>query len=179
MIIFSSMNITYSNEPNSPQLPRPDLREHAFRKYEHLISKACFGSFNFDPTDINNILRPMTAHTFACRFRDAILGFRRFGYISRIIPKDYDVNLIKVYELQDGTVFIKNESADALASTTIRASDHKRILEILAGKELTTGKYYGLEFFITYTNDAERDWVMQQSGTSAQDLPEKKQISLL
>lgn len=86
-------------------LPRPDLREGPFRKYEPFILAALEGSCKANP------FPTQTATTFACRFKDAILGFKRYKYLSKI-PEDADLDCIKVQPLDNGQVWLLNTKKD-------------------------------------------------------------------
>lgn len=97
------------NDWKSRVLPRVDLRESAFRKYEHYIAMACQGSYELDVRkEMKN-----TARTFMVRFADAKRGFKLFGYLSSKIPHGYELRNITVKELEGDKVMVVNEVADA------------------------------------------------------------------
>lgn len=123
-----------------PVRPRRDLREPAFRRYEALISKACGGSFIHRP-------QGQSAATFIARFYDARLAFRRYHYKSYQILSSYPLERIKLFELEDGRVFIQNLYEDGQTqqreATIYHASDQAAVLELarkLGCKELV-GEY--------------------------------------
>lgn len=88
-------------------LPRRDLREEAFRKYESFIARACYKPIFVDPKV--EMDPPLAATTFAARIRDAILAKRRYGYSSTIIP-EIDLSQLEVLEYSDGRVLIQNKT---------------------------------------------------------------------
>jgi len=84
-------------------LPRRDLTETAFRKYEHVIARGCVEDFEHDTG-------AMSAYTFIARFNDAKLGFRRYGYESKAIPEDADVTLVQAKPISEFCVYIFNHA---------------------------------------------------------------------
>lgn len=84
------------------ELPRIDLREPAFRKYEPYIIKACHGELVVDPIRLN-----MKASTFMARFRDAVLAYKKYNYHSGQIPRDNPLDF-KIVELDTGEVKISS-----------------------------------------------------------------------
>ena len=98
---------------NVERLPRKDLREEAFRKYEQDIALGCKGSYVLDPRKFS---RPMKAASYVARFTDAKRGYRVYGYQSELIPKNYDLDRVRAFELSDGTVQISNEIEDAIST---------------------------------------------------------------
>lgn len=94
-----------ANDPNAP-IPRVDLREPAFRKYERFIAAACNGTITVNPLDGQN------TNTFVCRLRDAILGYERYHYPSKLIPLDYPLSRLKPEALNSGQVRINNRMQD-------------------------------------------------------------------
>lgn len=118
------------NRP-SDILPRFDLREPAFRRYESFIAKACKGSYELRPTEFDE---PRSARTFCMRFRDAVLAFKRYGYFSDAIPKGYNIDNIRALETTRGTVLLENLAADSVKATSfgeLAFSDMPRILSAL------------------------------------------------
>ncbi len=73
------------------------------------------------------------ANTFICRFYDAKTAYRRYHYVSRTIPKDFDLENLKCTELRDGSVLIENLMFTADAPAPILSSDYIGLRE-LAGK---------------------------------------------
>ena len=167
------------NKSIADKLPRLDLREEAFRKYESYISRAISGSYTLNPQ--LDLAKPMNPHTFCTRFRDAILGYRRYHYPSEIIPKNYDVNLIKAFELADGNVLIENESADKATANLHAARDQEKILDIVRRKDLfpPDPEVYGREIFVDYDTPEQRNWLIDNSHGGGVDYPEKKQVGLM
>lgn len=96
-------------QPVRPNLlPRRSMREDAFRKYEHLIAMACKGSFEYDPTQLDE----MKASSFMVGFREAKRGQENFNYKSSVIPQGYDLSCIKLFETESGRVWIENKWQD-------------------------------------------------------------------
>lgn len=93
---------------NNNPLPRRDLREPAFRKYEPFIAKACSQSYYLTPKSDPSI--KCSSATFAARFRDAILAKKRYNYHSNLIPSTFDLSKIEVFEFLDGRVLIQNKT---------------------------------------------------------------------
>jgi hypothetical protein len=138
-------------------LPRPDLREKAFRKYERYINRALHETYELDPA----IELRMKPHSFIVRFKDAVLGFQRYRYSSIFFSHDTDFKPIKLYELANGYVRIVNESlADSLLSkANVNSSllhvsrDMLRILEIAKQYHLHARED---QTFVQYSTPEER-----------------------
>lgn len=133
------------NNPESEvyKLPRIDLRVEAFRKYEPLIGRACYGSFTHT---LNSRIKP---RTFITRFKDAILGFERYHYPSTLIPPNANLRAIKLFELSDGNVLVENTKADlAKMSALPSASDHDKVVKTCS--QLGNGELEGPVYF-TYS----------------------------
>src|SRR5260370_30569193 len=114
-------------------LPRYDLREKAFKKYERYINQALHEAYTFDPILVMQV-RPTT---FICRFRDAILGFQRYHYPSILFSQSADFAAIRLYETSDGKVSIVNTRLAGLAAKETQGAgflhdsrDISRIMEI-------------------------------------------------
>lgn len=110
-----------SKEPMSEfGLPRWDLREKAFRKYEKYIAISLKRSLlvhPFLPAEPqggtgSRFPGSMNAHTFICRFKDAILGFKRHNYVSPLFDKSAMFEHIVPIENADGSVLLSNRTAD-------------------------------------------------------------------
>lgn len=66
-------------------LPRTDLREPAFRRYEPFLARAVLAEKA--TIGLSELLpMKMKAHTFAIRCKDAILAYNTFGYHSEVLP---------------------------------------------------------------------------------------------
>jgi len=118
-------------------LPRRDLRPEAFAKYEPYMAQAIIkGHLVVPPWEFPSSKRkPMkSASTFICRFQDAKTAYRRFGYKSSLIPKDFNMDNLTICELADGGVLIENmQYSGQKGAAPILSSDHTMILA-LAGK---------------------------------------------
>lgn len=89
--------------PTTSFLPRYDLREPAFRRYERYIQRATERSYIINPREELNL----SPNTFILRFRDAITGFKRYHY-SSTIPKDFEFKRIRLRETDNGEVLVEN-----------------------------------------------------------------------
>ncbi len=65
-----------------PLLPRFDLREPAFRRYEKFLIQAMNKPFVVDPKECFD--KPITPTTFIARCKDALLSLRRYGWKSQV-----------------------------------------------------------------------------------------------
>lgn len=89
-------------------LPRIDLREEAFRRFENTIANACKGSFVVKP----RVEFGISPRTFLIRFTDAKRGYKLYGYYSDLIPANYELDRIKTVELDNDEVWIMNKFED-------------------------------------------------------------------
>jgi hypothetical protein len=111
-------------------VPRPDLRETAFRRYEIFIAEAAvkktlivdFSRFPCGPKKTVRLPR-----TFIARFNDAKLGYKRYCYSSTLIPKGFDVANLLATELSDGTVLIENQLFSTTPLSRLLTSSHTAI----------------------------------------------------
>lgn len=102
-----------SNTNDFTLLPRFELREDQFRRYEQDLADACYASKVVDPARYaGKKKRTPSAHTLAVRLRDAKLAYRVYGYKSTLIPTGYDLENITVRETADGRVLLSNKKAD-------------------------------------------------------------------
>lgn len=156
------------NDPNIMRFaPRFDLREKAFRNYEKYIVRAYEeGSYTIDPKRERLMAdrRSITARSFCIRFRDAILGFSRYGYSCSAIPKGTALTHIKAKELLNGMVRIINTQKDnTLRAGACLASDWDRVM---AGVEAMCkihreDPYAPTEdIFVYFNTEAERQKIM-------------------
>lgn len=137
-------------------MPRVDLREKAFRKYERYINRALEQTYELDPgVELN-----MKPATFIARFKDAILGFQRYRYDSILFRQDADFRAIRLYELPTGFVRIVN-------TTQLAASNTTKVLKASVDKEqiLALAKEYHYhsrddQTFVSYDSSAERAWLI-------------------
>ncbi len=65
-----------------PLLPRFDLREPAFRRYEKFLIQAMNKPFVVDPKECFD--KPITPTTFIARCKDAVLSLRRYRWKSQV-----------------------------------------------------------------------------------------------
>jgi hypothetical protein len=137
-------NTTNDTTDYSPlELPRPDLREPAFRRYEPLIAKAIkshqtvFTYADF-PVGAKKVVK--TARTFISRFSDAKLAYKRYRYQSSSIPTSFDLSNLVCTELQDGSVLVRNHAYSTTPRSMLLSSDHvtlKSLAERLANSTLS------------------------------------------
>jgi len=165
-------------------LPRFDLREPAFRKYERVISKALESTeIIVDPRSVAAEGRPMNAYTFCRRFKDACSAFRRFGYASQLISRSQDLGVLRVSETAQGQVRIRNMSKFSLAPSALasggaqaevalpRVKDWDKLVELAKAMDahavaVSSGKADGcMEQTFSYDTDEERDRVLKLDGT--------------
>lgn len=115
-------------------LPRHDLREPAFRRYENCIAKAATQrqlilSFLELPMGLTG--KRASCKTFVARFADAKLGYKRYGYKSYLIPKNFDVDNLVAYEMTQDSVVIRNYALSTAPIVPILSSDHETIMRII------------------------------------------------
>jgi len=98
-------------------LPRLELREPAFRKYEYFLAKAVQGSYRISAEEVRAMgtTKPMNNRTFKLRITDAKTAFERFGYKSKRIPPGYPMRNVKFYETEDGGVQCINLNTERAA----------------------------------------------------------------
>ena len=139
-------------------LPRPDLQEPAFRKYERFISRACFDEIIIDPS--NCFKRPMSAQSFCNRFRDATRAYRLFKYKSDLIPKDFDTTQLKCFALANGSVLVKAPALTKIScpkiSNTASASNESEVRALF--QHITENQdpiYIATTKRVTFTNTTE------------------------
>lgn len=137
-------------------LPRWDLRENAFRKYERYINRALHETYELDP----GVEMNMKADTFVCRFKDAILGFKRYRYKSILFGPDADFNSIKLYALPTGWVRVVNTTFTAAVNTpkVLQASRDRE--EIIAIAKEYHAHSRDDQTFISYDSPTERAWLI-------------------
>jgi hypothetical protein len=107
-------------------LPRKELRIDQFRRFELLIAEAQLKTFPYNPQEMG-----LNSTTFVARFKDAIRGFCRYKYPSKVVLRDFDWSLIKVDELTNGLVIIKNIRFDLEQS--IKGPSDEQVREMLKG----------------------------------------------
>lgn len=155
---------------NAKPLPRYDLREPAFRRYERYIARACEQDMLVIDVSKDRVTageRIITARSFCLRFRDAVMGYLRYHYKSDMIPPGYPVNLLKCMEVGQFHVRIENRGrSQFLANRMLNASDKaavealcKRITDESAAaverKEIVERK----EHLVVWNTVEERDWL--------------------
>lgn len=133
-------------------LPRRDLRESAFRRYEADIARGTRETFILTPVGV-------TPLTYCARFKDAILGFQRYKYQSFLIPEGFDLSLLTVHETADGRVLIKNRAAvsQTLRKELDRASVEKAVKTKSENPEAPALK-------VSYSNAEEKAWLLSLEG---------------
>lgn len=92
--------------------PRYSQSEEAFRRYESYIGQATKGSLEINP---KLLPKAMKSSSLAVGIREAIGGYRKYGYWSQVIPPRYDMRRIRVVELTNGNVMLKNEYEEEMA----------------------------------------------------------------
>jgi len=97
--------------------PRYSMSEEAFRKYEEYIGIATKGSFEVNPLSLP---KPLKQSTLAVNLREAIRGLKKYGYRSKVVPIGYELGRIRVLELTNGNVWLRNEYADQMGKVEKR-----------------------------------------------------------
>lgn len=153
-------------------LPRFDLREKPFRKFERYIARAMNETYEIDPF----MELKLKAHSFVVRFKDAILGFKRYKYDSMLLNQSMDFDCIKLYELPTGWVRVINTNL----AVPLGGSSSSELLHCVRDRDklLAIAKeyhYHRLEgqTFFHYDNEAQRqEWIAMQtpSGDLAIDI---------
>lgn len=146
-------------------LPRHDLREPAFRRYEDLIAKAATQRqlliTLFDlPMGLTG--RRTSCKTFCARFADAKLGYKRYHYKSYLVPKSFDVDNLIAYELNDATVVIRNYALSPCPLAPVLSSDHDTLLRII--KELPSWTS-GSQMPVKVVSDIDLAWLRSLENT--------------
>jgi hypothetical protein len=97
---------------------RETLSAKHFRKYEHFLARADNGTYEVNPREFKEPLRPMKAKTFVNCLQEARRAYMLYGgleeYRSHIIPITLNLTLLKFKETACGTVIIKNDYKDQL-----------------------------------------------------------------
>lgn len=106
--------------------PRYSMSEEAFRKYEEIIGYATKGTYDVDPL---HLPKPLKQSTLAVNIREAIRGWKKFGYVSKVIPIGYEMGRIKVLELTNGKVRLQNEYADKVMHVEKRVEKKSIIVD--------------------------------------------------
>lgn len=145
-------------------LPRRDLREPAFRRYEYLISKACKGQVTVNPADYKQ-----SANTLMLRFKDAVLGFKRYRYMTNIVPVDHPLKF-KLHELSDGQVLIMQVEDISQAMVPIVFDREWLLKHGLPG--IKTGAFKGIKFQLI--TDEDFKWLEEQKATQFDIYNERK-----
>lgn len=149
------MNTSTPTSAYVKRLPRRDLREEAFRRYESAIAEGCVHSFTLDPKQYSKYGK-MTPLTFICRFHDAILGYRRFNYPSTLIPKDFDVTKLHAVEIFGGLVEIINDNTEKerveFTNKTVAANSDSLDITLCQLKDRNIKP----PVIVTFTNDDEK-----------------------
>lgn len=94
--------------------PRQGMGEAAFRRYEVYIGQATRGSVTIKPW---TLIPPVKASSFVVGIRDAIRGYKIYGYNSKEIPLGYPIERLKVREMMDDSVKIENTYEDRVNKT--------------------------------------------------------------
>lgn len=115
--------------------PRSGMLEKPFRQYEPYIAQACKGSYTLHTMEEP---RPKKAHSFRVGFQEAVKGFLRFRYSSRLIPQewqeDYMLDRIKLFCLEGEKCYISNSYADRRAQAELMVSGKLAQVVVRNGK---------------------------------------------
>lgn len=137
-------------------LPRADLREKAFRKYEPFLTQALAQPEGFwNPSTAFE--RPIRAATFISRFRDAALALRRYHYKTSI-PQDATFDHIVLAEDIAGNVFFVNTRLNPTdTKQSLAVADKAAIIDLFIKLE---GELRGQCFLLTTASQEEVDWLV-------------------
>lgn len=106
--------------------PRQGMGEAAFRRYEVYIGQATKGSVTIKPW---TLIPPVKASSFVVGVRDAIRGYKIYGYNSKEIPLGYPIERLKVREMMDDSVKIENTYEDRVNKTRKAETDKSLLLD--------------------------------------------------
>ena len=133
------------------KLPRWDLREPQVRRFEPYIAKACLvARFEVNAKEVLNL----KAHSFASRFRDAKRAFKTNLYASSMIPAGTNLDLIRVEELNDAVVEIRNLAKAEVESPTLSASNEVQVVEAIKALKKDA------ELLVAYTTEQQGEWLV-------------------
>ena len=104
--------------------------EESFRRYESYIGQATKGSLEINP---KLLPKAMKQSSLAVGIREAIGGYKKYNYWSKVIPQRYEMRRIRVVELTNGNVMLKNEYEDETARMT-NAEEIKTLAVNVNGK---------------------------------------------
>jgi len=160
---MSEVTTEFSNSnSNLETLPRFELREPQCRRFEKLIGHAIKNpSLVLNMENIAEVIggSGMNSRTFKLRFEDALLGFRRYKYPSELIPRGYDLKVIKVQELAGGKVLVSNMVAatvQQMEKETVPHSNNKgKLIQFLLDFDYATKD--GSKVGIAYDLDTQRE----------------------
>jgi len=146
-------------------LPRYDLREQAFRRYERYIAMAC--SEMVFILDLKKEFeragrRAPSPRTFALRFRDAIIGYLTYHYESDTIPANATgyLDKIRVEELDGGRVRILNPGRELMLTmdkNTYSATQQDRVIELF---EKLHDRTLDGKFYVRYDSPEQLKWLL-------------------
>ena len=146
-------------------LPRFDLREKPFRKFERYINRALHETYELDPY-VELHLKP---HSFVIRFKDAILGFQRYKYESILFTQEADFKSIDLYELSNGWVRIVNDSSYNKPTEILHCErDHDKLLALAVVYHKREAN--GQTFFQYNTPDQRQQWLAMQQPAGDYDI---------
>lgn len=141
-------------------LPRWELREPQCRRFESIIMQAAI--LGTQVIDANNSAemfggnKGMTSRTLCARINDSLLGFRRYGYLSKLIPQGFDLRNLTAKEAMGNKVLLINLAMQIKESDAVYEMPNmdnispedvvRRIEEFIIQKETGTCKLPWLEF---------------------------------
>ena len=140
--------------------PRFGLTEKAFRKYEPYIAEACdHAELTLHPERLFE--RHIAARTFILAFKDAILAYRRYHYLSTLLNPDYNFSSLKLLEMRDGSVLIQNTTYALTHSAQplhLSADDPDKLLISLRSILSHHGRFNDVE--VSFDTDAQKQWLL-------------------
>ena len=138
------------SQPVSEQLPRWDLREPQCQRFEHILATAInMGRIELTPSNMAELINcrkrtGMTTRTLYCRLNDAILGYTRYQYPSKLIKDLSQLRHLKVRELVGekvevvSTLYLSQAAVAKLSTPTGNDLEawRKKVLEVGPSQEI-------------------------------------------
>lgn len=190
---MNDIDINQDQDPNE-RLPRPELTEPAFRRFEHIIARvAVERTFHIPPALFpagkSSARKRMSSTTFCSRFRDALLAYKLYKYTSMQIPRGCDLSAVRCFQNRNGSVTVENELAgvgiiqtavavDLNKPSFYHAKDRDTILTLINEMQKPT-TIIGTSHDIHYDTPTERDWLLSNGGTLASVVDGENVVNLM
>lgn len=145
-------------------MPRRELSEEAFRRYEKYISEAQQNSLCvWDLTLLNdpNFKRPMGYATFIARLHDAITGFRRYHYYSTLVDSKFDWKNLTIGYNRAGHVVVDNKKVSTFVSR-LCISNQEVLLKEIPKRLAELSSNPDVIILVYYDSPSEREWAVTE-----------------